>query len=101
MSLDVDRFTGLENRMERALDVDELGRGALHAASRRAVLEIIRRPSGDAVILGCTELPLLVGPSDTELPPGETRALHVDSILERAAAERVPPLCPGGGGVSR
>jgi len=39
------------------------------------------------MILGCTEIPLLIGPKDTELPLFDTTALHAASALEFAFGE--------------
>jgi aspartate racemase len=36
------------------------------------------------VILGCTELPLLVCQTDTSMPLFDTLSLHVDEIIRRA-----------------
>jgi len=68
---------------------DELCRGDVHPASRRALVQVIeslRAEGAQAVILGCTELTMLIGPADSPLPVFDTTALHaaaaVDWILE-------------------
>ncbi|MEM0986524.1 MAG: aspartate/glutamate racemase family protein [Pseudomonadota bacterium] len=38
----------------------------------------------DAVILGCTEIPLLVDQSHIDLPTFDTTALHAAAIADRA-----------------
>ena len=74
---------------------DELCRGEIRDESRQALLDIIAglesRGAG-GVILGCTELPLLVGPSDCALPLFNTTILHAEAALELA--------CEPGGAVS-
>lgn len=62
---------------------DELVRGRIEDASRRdlqAVIETMRERGCDAVVLGCTELPLLIADADSSLP-----ALDSTRILARAA----------------
>ena len=64
---------------------DELCVGVFLESSKRRLLEIIRRMEGDgieAVILGCTELPLLVKKSDLDLPLLDTLGLHAAQAVE-------------------
>jgi len=75
---------------------DELCRGVVRDASRghfQDVIESLRFSDDvDSVILGCTEITLLIGPSATELPMFDTTALHAEAgvgwIVEPAAANR-------------
>lgn len=63
---------------------DELCLGQLHAASRQRLLGIIdtlRADGAQAVILGCTELAMLVGPADTDMPLFDTTALHAEAAV--------------------
>src|SRR5574343_971933 len=56
---------------------DELCLGQLQAASRQRLLGMIdtlRADGAQAVILGCTELAMLVGPADTDMPLFDTTA---------------------------
>ena len=66
---------------------DELVTGTITARGRAAVVAVVerlRREDGcDAVVLGCTELPLLVRPDDSPLP-----TLDSTRLLARAAVER-------------
>jgi aspartate racemase len=67
----------------------ELGRGVVRDESRRAYLDIIGRLAGEGaqgVILGCTEIPLLVKQSDCGLPLFDTTALHAAAAVEAALA---------------
>jgi aspartate racemase len=64
---------------------DELCRGRVTDASRARYVEIIRRSAdagADAVILGCTEIILLIGAGDSPLPVFDTTRLHVRAALE-------------------
>jgi aspartate racemase len=68
---------------------DELCHGRVVDASREAYRVIIERLAGrgaQGVILGCTEITMLVGPGDARVPLFDTTALHaraaVDWMLE-------------------
>lgn len=64
---------------------DELCRGEVREASRviyRAVIERLVERGAEAVILGCTEISLLVGTADARVPLFDTTTLHA----QRAAA---------------
>jgi len=64
---------------------DELSRGQLVSSSREEILRIARElldQGAEAVILGCTELPLLVGSQDLPVPVLNTTFLHADAALE-------------------
>jgi aspartate racemase len=43
------------------------------------------------VILGCTELPLVITEGDLPVPPLDTPSAHVDAILDLALAWAPPP----------
>lgn len=63
---------------------EELCLGRIELASQRAYREVIKRlidAGAEAVILGCTEISLLVGPADASVPVFDTTAIHA-----RAAA---------------
>ena len=69
-------------RLDRII-FDELVAGETTDASRLEVQEMIRglgRRGCDAVVLGCTEIPLLLGPGDSPLP-----AIDSTRTLARAA----------------
>lgn len=90
-------------RMAKAgLDVivpDEAGRAAVHriiydelvqgvireelrGAYRQVIAALVDR-GAEAIILGCTEIMLLVGPEDSAVPLFDTLALHVEAAVER------------------
>lgn len=69
---------------------EELCCGKITIKSKQSYLEIIANLHGkgaEGVVLGCTEIPLLVGPQDTDLPLFNTAALHADLALEFCLAE--------------
>lgn len=66
---------------------DELCQGEVRNVSRETYQRIIQHLAADgaqAVILGCTEICLLLGPNDACLPLYDTAALHVDAGLNWA-----------------
>jgi aspartate racemase len=68
---------------------DELCQGQLLEASRRAVGAIIGHLGDEGaagVILGCTEIELLIGPADSPLPTFATTRLHVEAAIDAAFA---------------
>ena len=68
---------------------DELVHGKVLDASRRTVVELIEElwdAGAGGVILGCTELELLVHQADSELPVFPGTQLHVAAALDRALA---------------
>jgi aspartate racemase len=65
----------------------ELCRGDIRPESRRLFLEIIERlrdRGAQGIILGCTEIPLLLQPRHCDLPLFNTALLHAGKALLRA-----------------
>ena len=76
---------------------EELVAGIVTPASRAAYREVIARlvaRGAEAVILGCTEIMLLVGPEDSAVPLFDTTAIHAQAAIEQA-------LDNGGGSANR
>jgi aspartate racemase len=68
---------------------DELVHGRVVDSTRRAVLEVIEElwdAGAGGVLLGCTELELLIKQADCELPVYPCTTLHVAAALDRALA---------------
>jgi aspartate racemase len=66
---------------------EELVAGRVLDASREAYRGVIARlvqRGAQAIILGCTEIMLLVGPDDSTVPLYDTTALHAEAAIERA-----------------
>lgn len=66
---------------------NELCLGEINAASKREYLEIIarlKRAGSEGVILGCTEIPLLVRQEDVELPLFDTTTIHAQKAVALA-----------------
>jgi aspartate racemase len=65
----------------------ELVCGDIKQESKAAYLEIIdtlRNQGAQGVILGCTEIPLLIGPEDVDLPLFNTTQIHAEKAVELA-----------------
>ncbi|HEY4298210.1 MAG TPA: amino acid racemase, partial [Paraburkholderia sp.] len=66
---------------------DELCHGNVRDASRKVyqgVIESLAARGAQAVILGCTEITLLIKPEDSALPVFDTTALHAQAAVEWA-----------------
>jgi aspartate racemase len=65
----------------------ELCVGVVNDASRGAYRAIMRRlvdRGAEAILLGCTEIDLLVGPDDSPVPVFDTTRLHAERAVELA-----------------
>jgi len=68
---------------------EELCRGIVNPASKAAFLDLIARLHGegaDGVILGCTEVAMLIGQDDTALPVLDSTRLHAEAAMTYALA---------------
>ncbi|WP_421841905.1 aspartate/glutamate racemase family protein [Marinobacter algicola] len=66
---------------------EELCQGKIQAASREAYLAIINslaEQGAQAVILGCTEIGLLIKQTDTSVPLYDTTAIHAAQAVDQA-----------------
>lgn len=66
---------------------EELTFGILKEESRRyylQVMEELRSRGAEGIILGCTEIPMLIKQSDTDLPVFDTTTLHALAAVEAA-----------------
>ena len=72
----------------------ELAQGVVREESRRSyisVIEGLRRRGAEGVILGCTEIPMLIRSGDSPLPVFDTTALHAAAAVEFALAGYARP----------
>lgn len=72
----------------------ELCRGEIRPQSRRVFLDIIGRlqqAGAQGVILGCTEIPLLVRPGDCSMPLFNTSLMHAERALDLATQDSGVP----------
>jgi aspartate racemase len=93
------RSRGLEYEIPPARDrerinaviFDELVQGRFEEASRSYFREVIakgKRNGSDAVVLGCTEIPLLISDDDSPLPTLDSTRVLARAALREAAAGR-------------
>ncbi|HEU4663615.1 MAG TPA: aspartate/glutamate racemase family protein [Dokdonella sp.] len=71
---------------------DELCVGVVRDASRadyRAVMRELVERGAQAIILGCTEIALLVGATDASVPLFDTTALHAQAAVDAALGDAV------------
>ncbi|MCU0276584.1 MAG: aspartate/glutamate racemase family protein [Acidobacteria bacterium] len=69
--------------------IDELSRGVTNAASRDAYWRVINNLAlrgAQGVILGCTEIPLLVKPEPGAIPLFDTTEIHARAAVDYALA---------------
>jgi aspartate racemase len=72
---------------------DELCQGIVSEASRKLYLDAIARGrarGADSVILGCTEICLLIGPDHIDLPVFDSTLLHADAAIDFSMAKGAP-----------
>jgi aspartate racemase len=78
---------------------DELCHGTVRNESRNAFRQVIRhlqQAGAQAVILGCTEITLLIGAEDSVLPVFDTTRLHALAAVALAAKEEPCNTMQGG-----
>ena len=76
-----------DRQMVHDIIYQELCRGTIDAESREvyhAIIDRLRAQQIDGVILGCTEIGLLIGPGHTDLPLYDTAAIHAARAVEFA-----------------
>jgi aspartate racemase len=77
----------LDRNLVHQVIFSELCLGQSLDASRQMYREIIQRlvdRGAEGIILGCTEIMLLIGPEDCPVPLFDTTAIHVEAALELA-----------------
>jgi aspartate racemase len=76
---------------------EELCLGIINAESRRQFRRIMQRlveSGAEGIILGCTEIELLVGPEDAAVSLFPTTRIHAEAAVERAIASSKIPKNP-------
>jgi aspartate racemase len=76
-----------ERRLVHGVIYDELCQGIVRPESKAAYARVMRDLAGQgarAIVLGCTEIMLLVGQADTELPVFDTTGLHAAAAVDWA-----------------
>ena len=72
-----------QDRINRII-FEELARGVVRDGSREELRGIIKEYPADGVILGCTELPLILRQEDSPVPLLDTLELHAGAALDFA-----------------
>ncbi len=66
--------------------ISEIALGIIKNSTRQELLSIVKRmideDSIDGLILGCTELPLILEKDEYGIPFLKTTAIHIDSIVD-------------------
>ncbi|WP_238917534.1 aspartate/glutamate racemase family protein [Clostridium sp. YIM B02555] len=76
-----------ERELVHDVILNELCKGVIDASSKRKYLKIIDNltlKGAEGIILGCTELPLLIKPEDVNIPIFDTATIHAISAFEFA-----------------
>jgi len=79
-----------DRRTVHAVIYDELVHGVVRDESRRAYVEVVDRliaRGAEGIVLGCTEIELLLSAGDVPVPVFPTTSLHVDAAIAAALAE--------------
>ena len=71
-----------EKRIIDEIIFSELCIGKITQRSRETLLTIIRNYKVDGVILGCTELPLIIKEDDLDVAVLDTLDIHVETVLQ-------------------
>ncbi|MGN8057287.1 aspartate/glutamate racemase family protein [Pedobacter sp. 22163] len=64
---------------------EELGRGVILEETRTQYIQIINdliREGAEGIILGCTEIPMLINQDDFEIPVFDTTKIHCQAIVD-------------------
>jgi aspartate racemase len=68
----------------------ELGRGIISKTSRdayKSIISALHDRGAEGVILGCTEIPLLIRPGDCPVPMFDTTTIHAAAAVEAALGD--------------
>jgi aspartate racemase len=74
---------------------DELCQGVVRDASRaryRSIIERLVARGARGIVLGCTEIAMLIGPDDVAVPIFDTALLHAKAAALRALTGESPRL---------
>ncbi|MFT8678019.1 aspartate/glutamate racemase family protein [Gluconacetobacter sp.] len=72
---------------------EELVRGRVLPDSRRAyraIIERLQRRGAEAIILGCTEIMLLIAPDDSPVPFYDTTSIHAEAAVTISLEKMLP-----------
>jgi aspartate racemase len=81
-----------DRRIVHGVIYDELCVGVVRERSRaeyRRIMRVLRDGGAEAILLGCTEIDLLVGPDDSPVPIFDTTRLHAERAVDLALLTEV------------
>lgn len=81
--------SGQERKTIHSIIFNELVQGNFTKASKQICIQIIKdliKKGAEGVILGCTELPLLISESDVAIPTFNTTRIHSEKAVDFALA---------------
>lgn len=90
----IDAFVPMEDEQQAIHNIifPNLQEGIVLPEDKKVMLQIANRMiaeyKADALILGCTELPLIVKEHDLDVPLLDTTQIHIDAILDYMLAVR-------------
>lgn len=91
VGIDIVTPTGDESQKVNHLICSELEHGIVRDSTRRSFISLIERMLSrdqiDAVILGCTELPMVLDDSVSPVPCLDTRAIHIRKLIDMVFEE--------------
>jgi aspartate racemase len=64
---------------------EELGRGVINPNTKKNYIDIVKRlveRGAEGIILGCTEIPMLLSQNDFSIPVFDTTKIHVQAIID-------------------
>jgi aspartate racemase len=64
---------------------EEFSRGVFSDETRAYYVDVIRRLDAEAVVLGCTEIGLLLSADDVDVPLVDTARVHAAAAVDYAA----------------
>jgi aspartate racemase len=76
-----------DRRAVHRIIYDELCQGIVRPESKAVYLDVVarlRRTGADSIILGCTEICMLIGQDDLDCPVFDTTRLHAEGAADRA-----------------
>jgi aspartate racemase len=66
---------------------EELGRGIINPDTKQSYISVVNdlvKRGAEGVILGCTEIPMLISQKDFSIPIFDTTKIHSRAIVEYA-----------------
>lgn len=79
-----------EQKIVNEIIFRELGKGEIKKGSKQKYIDIVHRlhaQGAEGVILGCTEIPLLISEKDCGVPLFDTALIHAEKALQYSLAE--------------